>query len=246
MHSGDRAARISFVVPAHNEELFLADTLEQLFRSARGVGREFEVIVVDDASTDRTADVARSFGAMVCPVELRQIAAVRNAGAQRASGDVLIFVDADTLLPLATLRSALQMLDSGAIGGGATFEFDGRVPAGIRWATGALLFVMRRLHWAPGCFLFARRDGFEAVGGFDEALFASEELAFSRAMKRQGKFRVVSDPVITSGRKARQAGIHASLLRLIVRFLLGGSKVLRQRDGLDVWYNSPRDARQGH
>src|SRR5687767_8100970 len=111
---------ISFIIPAYNEEALLARTLETLKESARSAldGLDHEIIVVDDASTDRTAQIAREAGARVITVEHRQIAATRNAGARSAQGDVFIFVDADTLVPASTLRAALEALRHGAIGGG--------------------------------------------------------------------------------------------------------------------------------
>ncbi len=108
---------ISFIIPAHNEQRLLGSTLDALLASAKAVGRAFEVIVVNDASTDHTGQIAQEHGARVVPVELRHIAAVRNAGAQQAVGETLIFVDADTLVPQATLRAALQAIDEGAAAG---------------------------------------------------------------------------------------------------------------------------------
>ena len=81
---------ISFVVPAFNEETVLGRTLDSVHAAAAGSGHQYEVIVVDDASTDRTAEIARARGARVVAVAHRQIAAVRNAGARVATGDVII------------------------------------------------------------------------------------------------------------------------------------------------------------
>ena len=77
---------LSFIIPAHNEERFLAATLASIRAAAASAGEPFELIVVDDESTDQTASVARSQGATVVPVSLRHIAAVRNAArAQRTA-----------------------------------------------------------------------------------------------------------------------------------------------------------------
>src|SRR5258706_13556414 len=85
---------ISFIVPAHNEAFEIGKSLSSIFVSARAVGIPFEVIVVNDASTDRTADLARATGARVVEVNLRKISAVRNAGARDAKGDDFVFIDA--------------------------------------------------------------------------------------------------------------------------------------------------------
>ena len=76
---------ISFIVPAHNEEACLARTLPAIHEAARVVGHPYEVIVVDDASTDATAEVARENNARVVSVKHRQIAATRNAAKQNPS-----------------------------------------------------------------------------------------------------------------------------------------------------------------
>ena len=90
---------ISFVIPAYNEEVMVGATVRALRASASAVGDPYEVLVVDDASDDRTAEVASAAGATVLRVNLRQISAVRNAGARAARGHLLVFVDADTLVP---------------------------------------------------------------------------------------------------------------------------------------------------
>ena len=226
---------ISFVVPAHNEEALLARTLESVASAATSVGRPSEVIVVDDASTDGTAQIARSHGATVVAVQLRQIAAARNAGAKAAQGDVLVFVDADTVLPAETLRAALAELDSGAVGGGATVAFDGPTALWARWGLTIFTVGARLLRWTAGCFVFVRREAFVAVGGFDERYFAAEELVFSMVLKRQGRFVILRQPIVTSARK----GTAQEMWRfggVLLRLIFCGGRVLRRREGLGIWY----------
>src|SRR5688500_10267491 len=115
---------ISFIVPAHNEEHELPATLGAIKATAEAVGQPYEIIVVVDDSSDRTAEIAQSFGANVAHVRLRQIAAVRNAGACLATGDILFFVDADTHINIATVSAALRALESGCVGGSARLQLD--------------------------------------------------------------------------------------------------------------------------
>lgn len=227
---------ISFIVPAYNEELTLGLCLRSIARAARELGLEHELVVVDDASDDRTAAVAREHGAAVVPVSLRHIAAVRNAGARAARGDVFVFVDADTVLPTNTLRAAMLALDRGAIGGGARVEMDEPGALSVRIGTAMILGALRAMRWAAGCFLFVRRAAFEAVDGFDERFYASEEIHLSRALKSQGKFVIVKPAVISSARKARLF-TPWQLAKIFCGFSVRGPRALQNRDGLEIWYD---------
>jgi len=231
---------ISFVIPAHNEEYLIGQTLEHVMAAARGVGQPFEVIVVDDASTDRTAAIAQKAGAQVLPVNHRKIAAVRNAGAAHATGDVLVFIDADTLLPEPTLRGAVVALADGAVGGGARIGVSDQISVLPRVILGIWNIISRVLRWAPGCFIFVRRDAFEAVGGFDEQYYVAEELYLSHALKQQGRFVILPHRVYTSGRKARMYTL-GQLMSKTLRILISGPSGFRRRQGLDLWYDAPRE-----
>jgi glycosyltransferase involved in cell wall biosynthesis len=205
------------------------------------VGKPFEVIVVNDASTDRTAELACEAGARVIDVRLRQISAVRNAGAREAKGNVFFFVDADTRISDVTLRAALAAIDSGAAGGGAWVTFAKPVGTGVQIAINLFsFFYMRLLRWAAGCFLYARREAFEAAGGFDETLYAGEEIVLSMALKRQGPFVVLRESVATSDRKIRLYSTWR-IIPLIARFAIHGRAIFRQRQGLEWWYEGKRE-----
>jgi glycosyltransferase involved in cell wall biosynthesis len=199
------------------------------------------VIVVNDASTDETAALARAAGARTLDVQLRKISAVRNSGAREAKGDVFFFLDADTRISEATLRAALRALEDGAVGGGAFVTFAEPVSLSARIGIDLFSFLyMRLVGWAAGCFIFATRAAFEAAGGFDERLFAAEEIALSIALKRQGRFVLLRESVTTSARKLR---LHSPLdvIPFVGRFLVRGFGMLRRRDGLDWWYDGKRE-----
>jgi cellulose synthase/poly-beta-1,6-N-acetylglucosamine synthase-like glycosyltransferase len=229
---------ISFIVPAHNEEALIGDTLRILRASATELGEPFEVIVVDDASTDATAEIAERSGAVVKRVECRQIAAVRNAGTKIAQGDVFIFVDADTHVPALTLKQAKAALDGGAVGGGSKFRFESG-PAWSHLLGDAVLAFMGAMSWAAGCFLFVRRADFEAVGGFDERYYASEEIVLSQALKGRGRMVIVDEPVVTSGRKAHLHG-PGELMKVVFNYAIEGKRSLQRREGLRFWYDGKR------
>jgi len=231
---------ISFIVPAYNEERLLAATLDALHAAGRAVGERYELVVVDDASTDRTALIARRHGALLVSVAHRQIAATRNSGARAANGDWFIFVDADTIVSEAVVRSAVAALRDGAVGGGAAVEFDGTVPLYARLLMPVLVRFFRAARWAAGCFLFCTRSAFVAVGGFDEAFYGAEELVMSQALKRHGKFVVVRQAVTTSGRKLRTHSVR-EVLGVMGRLAVQGPQALKQRQGMELWYAKRRE-----
>lgn len=226
---------ISFIVPAYNEERLIGATLESIAAAAPSCKAAWELIVVDDASTDRTAAIARKCGARVVQVVHRQIAAARNSGARQANGEMLIFVDADTFINETVVRAAVNALRDGAIGGGASVRFDGKLPLYARLMVPSSMWVARTARLAAGCFLFCKRDAFNAVGGFDERFFCAEELVLGRALKGLGRFIVLRESVTTSGRKLRAYPIW-KLLHLIAAIARGGQKSLMRRQGLDFWY----------
>ena len=231
---------ISFIVPAYNEERLLGATLDALHAAGRAAGESYELIVVDDASTDRTAVIAQRHGAILVSVAHRQIAATRNSGARKASGELFIFVDADTIVSEAVVRSAVEALRGGVVGGGAAVEFDGTVPLYARLLMPVLVWLFRAARVAAGCFLFCTRSAFVAVGGFDESFYGAEELVMSRALKRHGNFVVLREAVTTSGRKLRTHSI-GEVLRVVGRVALRGATAVKQRQGMELWYAERRE-----
>ena len=230
---------VSFIVPAWNEESVLGQTIDAIKNSARQLPVTSEIIVVDDSSTDQTADIAVEHGARVVRVQHRQIAATRNAGALQAHGDVLFFVDADTLITEAVVKAALQSIQSGAVGGGCRFRFDGRIPLYARVLEAVTVRLYRFVGIAAGCFLFCTREAFASVNGFNAQLYAAEEGAMSLALRRQGKFVILYEAVTTSGRKLRTCSVR-EIFAPILRIVLHGHRYLRNRHGMEIWYGNRR------
>jgi glycosyltransferase involved in cell wall biosynthesis len=229
---------LSFIIPAHNEAEYVARTIAAAQRAARDLTLPYEVIVVDDSSSDDTAAIAARHEARVVPVAYRQIAAARNAGARVATGDLFVFVDADTEINVQVLRAVVDAVGTGAVGGGSHFRFDGRVPVygQCMQVFADIVYPLARL--ASGCFLFCTRQAFEAVGGFDETRYAAEEAIMSRALRRHGRFVVVRPAVTTSGRKLR-AYRGREMLAMAAR-LVRARNMGQHREGLDVWYGERR------
>jgi len=113
----------SIIIPAFNEEKYLARTLDCIYRAKEFLkdrdARAVELLVIDNNSTDRTVDVARNSGAKVFSEPIHNVAKVRNTGARAASGDILIFIDADTLIPETLLWRINQTMSDPACAGGS-------------------------------------------------------------------------------------------------------------------------------
>jgi cellulose synthase/poly-beta-1,6-N-acetylglucosamine synthase-like glycosyltransferase len=231
---------ISFIVPAHNEQACLGDTLQAIRKAMRGVGKLYEIVVANDASTDATAEIAQENNARVINVNHRQIAATRNSGARAAQGERLFFVDADTIVNRRVVTSALRCLDEGAVGGGAPARFDGAAPLYAHFLMLWFGCWLRLAGIAGGAFLFCTRDAFEAVGGFDERLFGAEDAKMSWELKREGRFVVLWRWIVTSGRRVQ--GIRG--LQMVSALVGMGffPKMLRQRSSVKkIWYDSNRE-----
>ena len=231
---------ISFIVPAHNEEAWIGRCVSAIRSGAEFPGEPYEIVVVDDTSTDATASIARQQGAQVVRVEHRQIAATRNAGARQSRGDILFFVDADTLVNAPAIQSALRAIRTGAAGGGCVPRFEGWLPWWFRLVEPLIGPVVRLANFPGGACLFCTRNAFEMAGGFNEDYYAAEEVAFVANLKRQGRFIIPAETVVTSGRKMR-AHSCLTLARLSARLIFLGSRGVRSRKGLEYWYKPVRE-----
>src|SRR5437667_2954033 len=145
---------ISFIVPAHNEEFELSSTLAAIQAASSNAAQPYEIIVVDDASTDATPEIAAQVGAKVVPINRRQIAAARNAGARAAQGEYLFFVDADTRLNKTHVTEAMALHEAGYTGGNARGVMDGFIPMWSRSLLHAFCTVYLGLNLGARALLF--------------------------------------------------------------------------------------------
>lgn len=197
----------SIILPAFNEEAFLAESLGSIHKALKEDRLEAQIIVCDNNSTDNTAKLARELGAEVIHEPIRQIAKARNTGATLASSDFLIFIDSDTLIQPGLLKQAIENLRSDSyVGGGAAITLDKGSPSAHR-AARVWNRIGEKLKLAAGSFFYCRGDAFRDCGGFPEGVYASEEIWLMKKLKAWGRKRnlkagiLASPPVITSGRK---------------------------------------------
>jgi len=237
----------SFIVPAYNEEAYLPGTLASLKDAMDALGQfRGEMVVTDNNSTDRTAAIAEASGARVVFEKHRQIARARNAGAKEALGRFLIFVDSDTTISPVLLKKTLTALESGdCCGGGTTARFDRHLPFLGKLALNVWLFLSRTFKWACGAYVFCTREAFMETGGFDERYYASEEIHFSRALRRWGQKKgkrvvILEEPIISSSRKLEWYSTW-EILMMTCGMLLHFNP-LRNRDACyRMWYRRPKN-----
>lgn len=198
---------ISIIVPVLNEGSGLATCLSRLTR-LRDEGAE--LIIADGGSEDGTAEQARKFADRVLTAP-RGRASQMNAAAAIASGDVLLFVHADTRLPPQALAHIRSALDGSANWGRFDVDIDGRSPL-LRWVA-ALMNVRSRLTGiATGDqAMFVRRAVFDAVGAYPD-IALMEDVALSAALRKLGRPACIRARVRTSGRRWDKHGV----LRTIV------------------------------
>ena len=244
--------KVSVIVPAFNEEQGLEGSLRSI-RAAMGAfdraGWRSELIVCDNNSTDRTAAIARAMGAEVVFEPVNQISRARNTGAAAATGDWLVFVDADSYPGPELFADVVRALDQrgqggGVIAGGSTVALDTRelapTLAVVSWN-----LVSRTMKWAAGSFIFCDAAAFREIGGFSLELYASEEIDLFRRLKRlarrQGRTIVIlhAHPLVTSARKAKLYTPREAFT-FMVRTIATRGRTLRNPDDCYQWYDGRR------
>jgi len=240
--------RISVIVPAFNEERLLGETLRQIQAAMAAFTRRqwtAELIVCDNNSTDRTAEIARAAGARVVFEPINQIGRARNRGAEAATGDWLLFIDADSHPSAALFDDVAAAIATGrCLAGGSTIRLEHGYPAG-NIITQLWNSVSRTFRWVAGSFIFCETAAFRQLGGFDINLFASEEIELSKRLKklaRTQRKRIVilhRHPILTSARKLRlyTPGEH---FKFIAKTILRRGKTLANRDACSPWYDGRR------
>lgn len=246
---GAEPITISLVIPAYNEECYIGETLDSVFEAKARYRNpaSIEVIVVDNHSTDRTQEIARSYGATVISEAERRIASVRNSGANAATGRIVGFLDADSRITPDMFTSIDRVMSSGRyVGGGTMIRLDRR-SLGLL-ATYCVTVIPARYLLGVSCgLLYTEKRTFELMGGFDESLYCAEDSKFALELKRYGKptglrFKVLSDDyVITSTRSFDRLGDWYYLRNVPKAALRGMGVAFRDKAFCDkFWYDVNR------
>ncbi len=239
---------LSIIIPAFNEEKLLPATLTAVALAAAVLsetGITHDVIICDNNSTDRTAAIALEHGARVIFEPVNQISRARNTGATLATGDWLLFLDADSP-PSSELFADLAAVlgDNTVLYGGCRMEMD-EPHRGAQVFVNIWHFLAKWSRLAAGSFLFVRREAFEVSGGFSTELFASEEVEFSKRLGKMAKKRkqrfvfLTAHPLVTSARKLK---FHSGWwhLRFFLRTAFTGGRTLKRRESCELWYSGKR------
>lgn len=240
--------RLSIVIPAFNEEQLILDCLNSIQESIRSnleSGFTYEIIVVDNNSTDETAQLATQAGATVVFEPINQIGRARNTGAVVATGDWLLFVDADSLLNSGMVGDILQMIESKKYVGCGSIMHMPNLP----WWGNAVMQLWAALsitfRWASGALVVCRADAFRDVGGFNQELFAADEIDLSQLLKKWGrqnglKFTILTrHPLLTSPRKV-QLYTGREIAMQFFSVLFSPRKALQNKKKLPIWYDGRR------
>ena len=240
--------KISVIIPAFNEEKLLPATLaaeKAVLPVFHERGWETELIVCDNNSTDRTAEIARCAGAKVVFESVNHIARARNTGATAATGEWLLFLDADSRPSRETFADVAEMMASGrCILGGTTLQ-----PDEIYFTSWLVYRVWNGLsrwrRWATGPMIFCEAKVFRQLQGFNEKLYSSEDIDFSlrmRKLARQNQKSIVilhRHPLITSARKFKLYP-RRDYIWFLIKTLFTGGRTLLDKQACHTWYDGRR------
>ncbi len=241
--------KLSIVIPAFNEEKLLPRTLAAVEASKAAFttrGWDVDVTVCDNNSTDRTAEIARAAGARVVFEPVNQIARARNAGAARATGDWLLFLGADSVPSLALFEEAVSVVgDRRVMFVGACVALDEQLSR----VTGMLLagwnVLSRALNWMAGSFVLVETAAFRAVGGFNEALYAGEEVDLSRRLKAEARrtgrrVTILRKHSLVSSARRMKMYTPWEVLGWVARAMVRPWSMTRDRAACGWWYDGRR------
>jgi hypothetical protein len=219
--------KISVVIPAHNEEKYIENCLASIRTAAEQIDIPVAMIVSLNRCSDKTADIAKSHGATTVEENEKNIAKIRNAGAQAATGDVIITIDADSWMSPNMLHEVVKHLKTGNyIGGGVRIKPE-RLSIGIIFSLMMVIPYLIKSRISAGMFWMFKED-FTAIGGFDENRFSAEDVDFARRLKSYGasknlKYGTIKNAYITTScRKFDQFGDwylfkHPGLVRAVFK-----------------------------
>lgn len=204
--------KISVIIPTLNE----AGSIDKTLDAVSALGDDLEIIVVDGGSADSTVKLATDRGAIVessSPGRARQM----NRGAELSTGDILVFLHADTIPPSNAAAAVVRVLSNPDVGGGSfQLRFDSDHPV-LRFSGWMSRSRSPFAHYGDSGY-FVRRSDFFELGGYREIPIL-EDFDFLRRLSREKGIEIIDDPVITSARRFAAKGVVK--LQLLGIFIVG-------------------------
>jgi glycosyltransferase involved in cell wall biosynthesis len=237
--------RFSVLIPVHNEAAFLGRCLASVQKAAEPFPGEVETVVCLNRCTDESEAIARAAGARIITEDAKCLSTIRNAAARAACGEILVTLDADSVMSANLLVMVDRKLQAERVVGGGVWISADRISLGIA-VTGFLILLYLLWHRISCGSFWCRRADFLAIGGFDETMLSAEDLDFAIRLKRFGRSRgqkfvtLYRAHIVTSSRKFDHFGDWYFLHNLPQTLkLLGG----RDRHGADkFWYDWKKNA----
>jgi glycosyltransferase involved in cell wall biosynthesis len=226
---------LSIVIPTYNEGKYLGKLLKSIKKQDF---HDYEILVSDSKSRDNTVSLAKKFGAKVISGPRKGPGYARNIGGKKAKGRVLLFLDADVILPHKNIFSKVIYAVSREhfVGGTSTFKAaEGTKTARFffRLASKILssLYALKKPIGAPGFFIFVRKDIFNRVHGFDTELPYCEDHDFSMKMRKFGKLKLLKEKILVSSRRFKTGGIKNIIKEFYftTRFFIQGKDYFEKR-----------------
>jgi|688.fasta_scaffold00232_85 glycosyltransferase involved in cell wall biosynthesis len=229
--------KLSVIIPAYNEESILESTLSNIKNTLADLNLDFEIIVSNNNSTDKTKLIAKNYDCIVIDQPERSISKTRNAGAKAASGDLFLFLDADSKLTRNLTKKSLDYLNHGyrVISSISTFDkYNTLVSYGV-WIYNILSYLFKL---GTGQFILINKTDFQLLGGFDEDIYGFEDMYFfKKARKKIGrnKIKILSSPIVTSGRKFTKEKDQFTFVFQLLGVLLN-KPIGKSKANLEFWY----------
>lgn len=205
--------KISIIIPCLNEEDFLDKTLNQVLK----LPGNFEIIVVDGGSSDKSLEIASSYKNVVTSVSGKGRANQMNHGAKLASGEILLFLHADTVLPTSTYQAILTHLQKPKHIGGSFWLMLDKEHLVLKFYSWCSKFSLEFFTYGDHA-IFIRKQVFQDIGGYKNIPFM-EDVEIQKRLREKGKFRKLDIPVTTSARRFTRDG---TIKQMIMNVLLVG------------------------
>jgi glycosyltransferase involved in cell wall biosynthesis len=224
--------KISLIIPAYNEEKYLGDCLKHILQNGTEL---FEIIVVDNASTDKTSEIAKTFpGVKVVREERKGLTKARQRGLLEASGDIVAYTDADTKMPKGWVEKIHKHFEKNenlvcVSGPGVYYDQSllGKIIAWLYWFIAYIIYLFVG-YMVYGANFAAKKNALENIGGFDEnIIFYGEDTNIARRLAEVGKVKfVLNFYIYNSARRAKGEGLAKLAIKYIINFI---SEVLRKK-----------------